>query len=129
MRKLTDFIIEKRYFVLIFFIILSVIAGIYSQKVVINYDLTKYLPNTSETRIGLDIMEEKIDSPDSSSFNLMFKGLEKDEKLKIEEYLENVNHVSSVDYDDTEEYNKNENTLYDINVDADKDSRNSYRCL
>ena len=51
MRKITDFIIDKRYYVLGLFIILSIGCAILSQKVTINYDIAKYLPNTSETRI------------------------------------------------------------------------------
>lgn len=40
MRKVTDFIIEKRNYVLTIFIILSVVSLYLSTKVHINYDLT-----------------------------------------------------------------------------------------
>ena len=41
MRKVTDFIIEKRNYVLTIFIILSVVSLYLSTKVNINYDLTE----------------------------------------------------------------------------------------
>lgn len=122
MRKITDFIVNKRNVILVIFIILSIIAAILSQNVKINYDIAKYLPSTSETRIGMDIMEEKFEEIKSSSLNVMFKGISEEEKTQILEYLNNVEGVSSVDYEQTEEYNKDDYTLYVVNVDDVEDS-------
>ncbi len=123
MKKITDFIVDKRNFILILFIILSIICVILSNKVKINDDITKYLPATSETRIGMDIMEEEFSEKDnSSSLNLMFKGLNNDEKQKILEELSSLENISSIDYDETEDYNKDDYTLYVINVEDKKDS-------
>lgn len=123
MRKITDFIVNKRNVIVVIFIILSIICAILSNKVKTNDDMTKYLPSTSETRKGLDIMEDEFsDTEDSSSFNLMFKGLNNDEKQKILEELKNIENVSSIDYDETKDYNKDDYTLYTINVDDAEDS-------
>lgn len=122
MRKITDFIIEKRNWILGLFIILSIIAIIASQKVNINYDITKYLPSTSETRTGMDIMEKEFEEKESS-FNLMFKGLSEERKDEIYEELKNINGVSTVDYEKNENYNKEDYTLYIIHVDDLEDSK------
>lgn len=123
MKRITDFIIDKRYFILIIFIILSAISIFWSSKVKINSDITKYLPNTSETRLGKDIMENEFpDAENSSSFNLMFKGLTNEDKSKIYDDLVNTNNVASVSHDDTENYNKEDYTLYVIHVDEYKKS-------
>ena len=60
MRRITDFIVNKRHFILVLFIVLTIISVILSSKVKINRDIAKYLPDTSETRIGMDIMEEEF---------------------------------------------------------------------
>lgn len=123
MKKLADFIVNRRKIIIILFIILSIISTILSQKVEINNDITKYLPSDSETRIGMDKMAEEFDSKaDTSSFSIMFKGLTEDEKQDIYNKLENEENVSSVDYDNTEDYNKDKYTLYTINVDEASDS-------
>ncbi len=122
MRKITDFIIEKRNWILLLFIILSIISIIASQKVNINYDITKYLPSTSETRTGMDIMEEEF-AETKSSFNLMFKGLSEERKDEIHQELKNINGVSTVDYEKNENYNKEDYTLYIIHVDDLEDSK------
>lgn len=123
MRKFTDFIVNKRYIILVLFIILSIIAAVLSNKVNINYDIAEYLPSTSETRVGMDIMEEKFKEIKSSSLNVMFKGLSEEQKNEILEYLNNISGVSSIDYDETENYNKDGYTLYVINVDDLEDSK------
>lgn len=125
MRKVTDFIIEKRNYVLTIFIILSVVCLYLSTKVHINYDLTEYLPSTSETRIGMDIMNSEFPELDTSALNVMFKDLNTEDKNKIKDDLENIEGVSSVTYDDSDKYNKDEYTLYEITVDGADDSKNA----
>ncbi len=121
MKKITDFIVNKRYWILGLFIILLVIAAILSRQVNINYDISRYLPNTSETRIGMDIMDSEFEE-NESSFNIMFKGLTEEKKDEIYNYLVSVNGVSSVDYEKNENYNKEDSTLYVVNVDDKEDS-------
>jgi predicted RND superfamily exporter protein len=122
MKKIANFIVEKSKIIIAFFIILSLICAFLSQKVVINNDITKYLPSDSETRIGMDKMEDDFEEEETSSFNIMFKGLTKEEKQDIYKQLEKEENVSSVDYDETEDYNKDDYTLYTVNVDATSDS-------
>ena len=94
-----------------------------SKKVNINYDIAEYLPNTSETRIGMDIMEKEFKEIKSSSLDVMFEDLQGDKKEEIYNELRKINGVSSVDYDNTEDYNKDNYTLYVINVDDTEDSK------
>ena len=123
MRKFTDFIINKRHIILVIFILLTIGSVFLSQKVNINYDMAEYLPSTSETRIGMDIMEKEFKEIKSSSLNLMFENLPEDEKIKIYDELTVIDGVSSVDYENTEDYNKENYTLYVINVDDTEDSK------
>ncbi len=115
--------IDKRKIILLVFVILSVVCAIVSQNVKINDDITKYLPSSSETRIGMDKMEDEFDVEEaSSSFHIMFQGLTEEEKQDIYHKLETEENVSSVEYDATEKHNKGEYTLYTINIDAPSDS-------
>lgn len=122
MRKVTDFIIDKRYGILFLFIIFSICSMFLMTKVNINHDIAKYLPKDSETRIGMDIMEKELKEIDSSSFNLMFKGLSIDDKEKIYRELTKIDGVDSVDYDEGADYNRGDYTLYVINVSDTDDS-------
>ncbi len=117
MRKITDFIVKGRYVFLAIFIIVAIFSLYLSTKVNINDDIMKYLPKTSETKIGKDIMDKEFAEQDSSVLNVMFQGLEDREKEDTLKKLQNVDGVSSVDYKNTEEYNKDKYTLYVLNVD------------
>ncbi len=125
MRKITDFIINKRHFILVIFIFLTIISAIASSKVKINHDIAKYLPDTSETRIGMDIMEEEFSETETSTLNLMFENLADEEKTNVKNYLETLEGIETVDYDNTEKYNKENYTLYVITVDDKSDSKTS----
>lgn len=123
MKKISNFIVEKRNFIIPIFIILAIICVFTSQKVKINKEITEYLPSDSETRIGLDKMDEEFsDVNTTSSFSIMFKGLTDDEKQTILKELEETENVDSVNHDDSEDYNKDDYTLYTVNVDAKSDS-------
>ena len=126
MKKFTDFIINKRYFILVLFIILTIVSGIFATKVKINHDISKYLPDTSETRIGMNIMEKEFSDSETSTLNLMFENLPNEDKQKIKEELESIDNVESVDHDDSENYNKDNYTLYVITVDDVSDSSKAH---
>lgn len=123
MKKITDFIVEHRNAILVFFIILSGIALFVSTKVNINYDIAEYLPESSETRKGMNIMEDKFPELEESSLNIMFEDLSNEDKKVILEELKELKNVSSVDYDESEDYNKDNYTLFVLNVDAVSDSK------
>lgn len=123
MKKFTDTIIEKRNYILVLFIILSLICIVLIGKVKINYDMAEYLPSTSKTRIGMNIMEKEFDNSESSNLNIMFKDLKEREKEKIKKNLEKIKGVSEVKHDNSKEYNKKNYSLYTIIVDHADDSK------
>ena len=117
MKKITDFIVKGRYFFLMLFVVLAVFSLFLAKKVNINEDIMKYLPASSEVKIGKDIMDKEFTEEDSSILNVMFKELSSNEKKDILKKLKNINGVSSVDYADTNKYNQKDYTLYVLNVD------------
>lgn len=121
MKKITDFIVNKRNIILILMLLFAGVSLVLSNKVKINYDITKYLPSSSETRMGMDIMEEEF-SENSSLLSVMLKDLDEDEKLVVQQYLEEVDGVSKVEYDDSDSYNKDGYTLYQLTIDDSADS-------
>ncbi len=117
MKKISNFIVDHHKLVLSLFILITIICFGLSKHVSINRDITKYLPKTSEVRIGMDIMEEEFET-NSSSFNLMFKDLTTDEKNKINKELENLKHVDEVKTQEKDNY-----VLYELTTDVSKDSK------
>lgn len=123
MKKITDFIVKRRNIIILIFILFAIISVFLSKKVNINYDMAEYLPSNSETRIGMNIMNQEFGEESTSNLNIMFKNLTNDEKNNIHERLSSIDGVSNVDYElDSEKYNSNEYTLYVITVDDTEDS-------
>ncbi len=123
MKKITDFLVDKRNIILVIMIIITGVCFYLDTKVTINRDISKYLPASSETRQGMDKMDVEFSDNQVSSLNLMIDDLTKEEKTKIYEELNNLENVSSVDYDDTDKYNKDNHTLYVINMKENADSK------
>lgn len=120
MRKITDFIVNKSKLVLIVFLLLSMFCFYLMQKVIINSDMSKYLPASSETKIGYDIMNKEFEPIKSSTLYVMFENLkDKDKTLKK---LANIKNVSSVDYSETREFENNKYDLFTISVDDTSNS-------
>ncbi len=115
MKKTASFIVNKRVLILTVFLILTVISGILIPSVNINSDMTKYLPESSQMKIGTDIMTREFGG-ELSVLNVMLKGLSEDQKYDIRASLSEIPGVDSVIYDDTEKYNKDDYTLYSLNI-------------
>ena len=119
MKKITDLIVKFRYVLLVLFLILTGISFYLSNKVNINYDMTEYLPKSSETKQGLNIMNANFKT-ETSTLNIMFKDLTEEEQKETEEYLSNLKDVSDVEIENKDEY-----TLYVITVDGKADSKSA----
>ncbi len=118
MKKISNFIVEKRYFILAFVFVIMVISAISMTKVNINSDMTKYLPDNSQMKIGMNLMEKEFSNAASNNtIRVMFKGLQETEKEHMQGELSKINYVESVDYQLIDQnYNKEDYTLYIINT-------------
>jgi len=129
MKKLTDFIVNHCYVVLAVMVALAGLSAFISQNVKINHDIMQYMPDSSETRQGLDVMEDEFAEVTTSNYMIMFENLAEEERSEMKGYFENVNGVKSVDFEDTEEYNREKDsvkyTLYSITVDGEADADNA----
>ncbi len=122
MKKITDFIVDKRYLILTIVLLLTGACFVLNKYVVINKEIANYLPASSRMHTGMDLMDSEFKADESSTLNVMFKNLGEEDKKDILSYLKNLNNVEEVEYDNTEEYNKDGYTLYIIKANVFKDS-------
>ena len=117
--------------ILILFVILALGCAMLIPMVNVNKDMTKYLPDDSSMRQGLDLMRTEFGDDNSSSLEIMFSDLKTpDEKAAVLARLEALKNVDSVDYETEEEdtdhyYNKGKYTRFIINCDHDQYSDES----
>jgi predicted RND superfamily exporter protein len=119
MKKLADFLVDKRLWFFIAGMVFAAVCLVMMLFVNINYDLTAYLAKDSAMREGLDIMTEEFPAMElPGSFKIMFENLKESEKLKVKSDLEKFEGVASVTFEPGSiSYNTKSYTLYAINTD------------
>lgn len=99
--KLATLIVDKRNIFFLFFIAASIFCVISSGWVVTNDDITAYLPDDTETRQGLDIMDREFIT--YATARVMVENVTLDQALELQKTLEAVKGVTSVEFYDPED--------------------------
>lgn len=102
MLKLARFIVDKRKAFYLVFLAAVLFCAASVSKVHVNNDITSYLPADTETRRGLTLMEEEFTTLGSGQF--MLTNVTYDEADQVADEIEQVDGVSSVEFDDTEKH-------------------------
>ena len=121
MQKIAAFIVKKRRLLLVVMLALAVVCAALMPFVGINTDMTKYLPDSSQMKIGMDRMNEAFpDVTETYTIRVMFRGLDARDKLAIREQLAEIPNVDSVAYEpDSDDYNRGDATLYKLTTQYD----------
>ena len=120
MKKVTDLIVSRRNWILVIMICLSAVCGVLSLQVRVNYDMTKYLPDDSAMKKGLDIMAEEFPSLGADkSIRVMAEGLDEEKQAELKEKLKALPYVESVAHDGSEKYHQGDYSLFVISTSYD----------
>ena len=120
---LAEFIVDKRN---LFFLILvlGVLFPVFSTRwIQVENSLTEYLPSDSETRMGLDVMDEQFITYGTAQ--IMVENVSAEDADTLCGELEEMKGVQSVDYDPEDDY-RNVSALYNITFDS---SENDPICM
>ncbi|MCM1536638.1 MAG: MMPL family transporter [Clostridium sp.] len=118
MMKLATLIVDKRKGFYLVFIVLIIFSIISMNKVKVNNDLTTYLPDTTETRQGITLMDEQFITYGTA--RVMVCNVTFDEAQELADHIETMEGVSMLDFDDTDEYYHDMEALYSITFDGEK---------
>lgn len=118
MLKICGFIVDKRNLFFLLFALLIIFSAISRNWVGVENDMAYYLPGTTETRQGLDLMEEEFIT--YGTCNVMLANVSYEQAAYICERIECVEGVFSVDFDDSEEHYANGSAYYNITFDYDE---------
>ena len=116
MEKVAAFIVDKRnlFFLLyIFALIFSVIARGWVQ---VENDITTYLPDSTETRQGLTVMNDNFVTYGSA--RVMVSNVSYDTALHLQEVIEDIDGVAEVTFDDSTEHYTGASALFDVTFDG-----------
>jgi len=121
MVKLATFIVDKRNLFFLVLVICLVFSAFSRNWVTVENDLKAYLPDKSESRQGLDLMDEEFITYGSAQ--VMVENVSQERAQAICDELEEIKGVQSIDYDEEDDY-RNVSALYSITFDySEKDDK------
>lgn len=99
--KLAALIVSKRKAIVVLFAIACVYCAASMTKVNVENDLTKYLPDTTETRQGLDLMEEEFTT--FGTARILLTNITYEKALQVSKELGEIKGVASVSFYDVDD--------------------------
>ncbi len=110
--KVCAFIVDKRNLFFLVFGILAIFSVIARNWVGVENDMAAYLPQSTETRQGLDLMEEEFVT--YGSCTVMVANISYEQGEKIRDDIKRIDGVFSVDYDDSAKHYNNGSGCFNI---------------
>ncbi len=127
MLKICAFIVDKRNLFFLIYAILCIFSVISRGWVSVENDLAYYLPSDSETRQGLDLMQEQFTT--YGTVKVMVANISYDQALMIKEDIEAMDGVFSCEADDSSDHYANGSALFNITFDYDEKDEQCLVCL
>lgn len=112
MLKVATYIVDKRNLFFLIYIILIIFCLISKNWVKVENSLPAYLPDTTETRQGLDLMEEQFITYGTAK--VMVTNISYEEAEELAEEIEAMDTVGMLVFENTPEHYNNFSALYDV---------------
>lgn len=109
MNRLATFIVDKRSLFFLITIIMLIFSAFSRNCVEVENDLAAYLPEDSQTRQALDIMEEQFTTLGTAQ--IMAANISQDKAEKLKDLISDIKGVQSVEYDNTADHYINDSAL------------------
>ena len=123
MEKIASFIVDRRnlFFLIYIFAILFSIFSI--GWVQVENDITTYLPDDTETRQGLTVMNDNFVTYGSA--RVMVSNVSYEKAMSLKEQLEDIDGVTSIDFDNSKDSFNNGSALFSVTFDGEVDDEMS----
>ena len=116
MEKLATFIVDKRNLFFLLYIFAIVFCFFSTNWVKVENDITTYLPEDTETRQGLTLMNDEFITYGTA--RVMVSNITYATGETLQDEIEDISGVSGVEYDHTEDHYKNSSALFTITFDG-----------
>ncbi len=119
MEKLSAQIVDRRNLVFLVVIIGLIFSFFSSNWVEVEQDLTAYLPEESETKQALNVMDEQFTT--FGSAEIMTANVSLEEARVLEKQIAQIEGVQSVTFDETDSHYSDVSALYSVTFDFPED--------
>lgn len=125
--KIATFIVDKRNGFFFVFIGLGIFSIFSSQWVVVNEDLIDYLPDTTETRQGVSLMDDEFLTYGTADLMIANITLEEAEEIALQ--LEDIEGVSSVAFENDRDHFYSASALFKISFEGEETDQISIKAM
>jgi predicted RND superfamily exporter protein len=127
MIKVATFIVDRRNLFFLLFGIALIFSVVSMNWVGVENKLSAYLPDTTETSQGLDLMEEQFITYGTAK--VMVTNIPYDEADKIYQELDALDTIILLDFDNTKDHYNNFSALYNITFGYSEDDDRALEAL
>ena len=118
MERVAAFIVDRRYLFVVLFVALCIFSIFTSNGVDVNEDLTDYLPDDSETRQGLQIMDREFLTYGDA--RVMVSNITYAKAEELAEMLRSVDGVKTVTLGNDQDHYNAASALFEVVFDGEK---------
>ena len=98
MEKLSELLVSKRRIIFVAMMLSAAVCFFLMQRVSVNTDMTKYLPDSSPMKHGVDIMAEEFSGLSMpNTVRVMFRDVPEEERGEILQQLKETPHPSAAE--------------------------------
>ena len=127
MEKVATFIVDKKIFFIALFLAAAIFCAFSRNWVQVNESLTDYLPEETETRQGVDLMEREFVT--YSTADVMIQNVTYDQAVALQEQLEEIPGVKEIELDETSDHYADASALFSITFDGSDEDEVSIQAL
>lgn len=127
MYKISEFIVDKRNIFFVFFIFAAIFSFFSQNWVEIEEDVTKYLPEETETRRGVELMESEFLTYGTA--DIMVANISYERAQSLAEEIRKIDGVSSVEFENNDKHFKNASALFSVTFKGKTDDEISRKAL
>lgn len=118
MVKLATFIVDKRSLFFLITIIALIFSAFSRNWVVMENDLSFYLPDDAETKLALDVMEDQFTTYGTTE--VMVANITYEEAEALNDRISEVKGMQSVAFDQTTDHYASSSALFTVTFDYDE---------
>ena len=114
MKKLADFLVDRRYIVLAVMLVITAVCALLWPMVETNTDMSRYLAKSSPMREGIRVQEQAFpDSAEVAAYRFAFRNLPDEDAPAVMAEIQSHVYVANVEYDAADpNYNKDGMKLF-----------------
>ena len=118
MKKVAAFIVDKRNLFFLLYVVALVFSLFSRNWVEVENDITTYLPDDTETRQGLTVMNDNFVTYGSA--RVMIANITPANAQALADQIEDIDGVSRVTFDNTQDHYRGASALIDVSFDAEE---------